>query len=262
MLADLVDLDRHPIHQDGPARDALIARCRTDLEADGMFNLDGFFRADAIAQTLAMAAPLWEEKSFTHQRRHNIYFKKSVPGLSDDHPALKLHDTTNHTLCGDLLQDTPVATLYYDPTLAQFLSDVMETGPLYPMEDQLAAFNVMAYHAGEALNWHFDRSQFTITLLLQKPDQGGGFEYRTDLRSADDPNYDGVAKLLNGEDDGAKLMTVEAGTLNVFKGVNTAHRVTPVEGDTARIITVMTYYDHPGARFTPEEQMGFYGRTG
>jgi hypothetical protein len=34
----------------------------------------------------------------------------------------------------------------------------------------------MDYRPGEALNWHFDRSQFTTTLLIQAPEQGGEFE--------------------------------------------------------------------------------------
>lgn len=260
MLDALIDSGRFPIERDGPEREALVARCQQDIDATGMFNLHAFFRAEAIAKTLEMAEPLWADKSFHHARTHNIYFKRQVPGLDSDHPALKLNETSNHTLCGDLLQDTPVARLYYDPALPRFLADVMRTGPLYPMDDQLAAFNVMAYHQGEALNWHFDRSQFTVTLLLQKPDAGGAFEYRTGLRSSDDPNYDGVARLLAGEDPDVQLLEVEPGTLNVFKGVNTAHRVTPPKGPKRRIITVMTYYDHPGARFTDEERMGFYGR--
>ena len=260
MLADLIDIHRYPIHEDGLARDALVESCREEMDATGMFNLHGFFKPNAIAETLAAADPLWADKSFTHQREHNIYFKKSVDGLAPDHPALARLHTTNHTLCGDLLQSTPVARLYYHEALPQFLEDVMGTKKLYPMEDQLAAFNVMAYNEGEALNWHFDRSQFTVTLLLQKPQVGGNFEYRTGLRSDADPNYDGVARLLRGEDPDVQLLDVQPGTLNVFKGVNTAHRVTPPEGPVQRIITVMTYYDHPGARFTDEERMGFYGR--
>ena len=49
--------------------------------------------------------------------------------------------------------------------------------------------------------------------------------------------------------------------MNIFRGKNTAHRVTPVEGDTARVIAVFSYYDRPGVRFTAEEQIGFYGRA-
>jgi hypothetical protein len=129
------------------------------------------------------------------------------------------------------------------------------------MADPLASFNVMRYQKGQALNWHFDRSEFTVTLLLQAPDEGGVFEYRTDLRTIDDPNFDGVARLLNDEDSQKQEMAVVAGTLNVFRGVNTPHRVTPVKGVRARMIAVLTYYEAQGATFTETEQLGFYGRT-
>jgi hypothetical protein len=125
----------------------------------------------------------------------------------------------------------------------------------------LARVNTMAYNEGEALNWHFDRSEFTTTLLLQAPEQGGGFEYRTDLRTEDDPNYDGVARLLTGQDPDAKIISLSPGTLNVFRGKNTAHRVTPVIGKKDRIISVFSFYERPGVVFSPEEQIGFYGRS-
>ena len=58
-----------------------------------------------------------------------------------------------------------------------------------------------------------------------------------------------------------RRMSVIPGTLNVFRGVNTPHRVTPVSGDRARMIAVLTYYEEPGAMFTESEQLGFYGRS-
>ena len=131
---------------------------------------------------------------------------------------------------------------------------------LHLMAYPLAAVNVMAYHEGEALNWHFDRSEFTTTLLLQAPLSGGAFEYDQNLRSDADPNYAGVADLLGGRRQ-PKQLKLEPGTLNIFKGKNTAHRVTPVQGGQDRIIAVFSYYDRPGVTFTPEEQIGFYGRA-
>ena len=52
------------------------------------------------------------------------------------------------------------------------------------------------------------------------------------------------------------------GTLNVFKGKNTAHRVSPVEGDRPRIIAVFSYYETPDVCFSDAERLGFYGRKG
>ena len=135
----------------------------------------------------------------------------------------------------------------------------MHKDTLHKLDDRIAGANVMTYYADEALSWHFDRSEFTTTLLLQAPNSGGEFEYLQDLRSPDGPNYTGAAALLSG-----KLQTSicpqTAGTLNVFKGVNTAHRVTPVEGKTPRINAVLTYYEEPGKRFSAEEHLDFYGR--
>jgi hypothetical protein len=144
---------------------------------------------------------------------------------------------------------------------ATFLAATMEKPVLHTMADPLARVNVMEYRQGEALNWHFDRSEFTTTLLLQAPGAGGDFAYRTDLRSEGDPNYEGVAQLLEGRDAEVKLLHLDAGTLNVFRGKNTAHRVTPVRGPTDRIIAVFSYFDRPGVTFSPEERIGFYGRA-
>lgn len=257
-----IDLERYPLHAPETAGyEALIDRCKAELARDGMFNLEGFMRPDAIAEAVAQAAPrLTPEEAFVHARRHNIYFKK-MPELPADHPALQEVETRNLTLCADQCEGSPVDTIYSWQPFADFLARTMDLDALFQMDDPLARFNVMGYPEGWGLNWHFDRSHFTTTLLLQAPLEGGEFVYRSDLRSDDDPNFDGVAALLRGDDPEVKTLTPAAGTLNVFKGKNTAHRVAPVVGDVPRIIAVLGYYDRPGVAFSKEELLGFYGRT-
>ena len=260
-IADIVDLDRYPLDRPGsPAWQALVDRARADLAAEGMYDLPGFLRPAAIAATLDTLQPRFATASYRHARRHNIYFRKTVEGLPPDHPALAEFETVGSTLCADQIEGG-LATLYDWPGFAAFLAATMDKPALHPMADPLARLNCMRYQAGEALNWHFDRSEFTTTILLQAPEAGGRFEYRKDLRSEDDPNYEGVARLLAGTDPQARRITLSAGALNVFRGRNTAHRVTPVQGRTARVISVFSFFDRPGVRFTPEEQLGFYGRT-
>ena len=259
----ILDLDRYPMDQPGIAAwQAMVDRCKADLVRDGMFNLEGFLRPGAIAKAMGEIAPVMERLSFLHKRSHNIYFRKEVPGLAPDHPALKLVDTINHTICGDQLEQTTIDWLYHWPQFAVFLAAVMEKDALFTMADALARVNVMRYGDGEALNWHFDRSDFTTTLLLQEPSGGGEFLYRTDLRSDSDPNYDGVALVLEGRDAAVKSHRLKAGTLNVFKGKNTLHKVVSCQGPLSRYIAVFSYYERPGVRFTREEQIGFYGRVG
>lgn len=261
-MHDLLDLDRYPLDRNGsPGYQALVAACRTQLEATGLFNLEGLVRDGGIATALGELKPVIDNQAFTHKRQHNIYFLPHVAGLARDHPALATFETTNHTVCADQMAGSLVCRVYEWPPLAAFLAEVMRKPALHTMADPLARANVMAYRTGEALNWHFDRSEFTTTLLLQAPDAGGAFQYRRDLRSEVDPNYDGVAALVRGEDAGVVTLPLGAGTLNVFKGKNTAHRVTPVEGGRDRIIAVLSYYERPGVMFSKDERLGFYGRA-
>lgn len=260
-MENLIDLERYPLDRlDSDAGIKLVTQCIEDLEHNGMFTLEGFMRGEVIDAILPMLLDRIAQESFTHAREHNIYFDDSVTGLPADHPALARVKTINHTLCGDQIADE-IRQIYLWPGLTEFLARVMQKPALYPMGDPLACANVMGYYEGEGLNWHFDRSEFTTTLLLQAPEKGGDFQYRHALRSATDPNYDGIAKLLRGEDSEIATLKLGAGDLNVFKGVDTAHRVTPPIGKQARVITVFTYYETPGRMFSDEENLGFYGRS-
>jgi hypothetical protein len=262
-MRQILDLDRYPLDRlDAAETRQLMAASKAELAAHGMFNLPGLVRQSVIEQCAAELEPLIDTVAFTHKRRHNIYFRQDIEGLAPDHPALRRCDTINHTLCGDQLAGTIVGRIYEWTPLVDFLARVMDKPRLFLMADPLARVNVMGYRAGEALNWHFDRSEFTTTLLIQSPEAGGEFEYRSDLRTDDDPNYDGVARLLRGEDDAVRSLSLKAGTLNVFKGRNTAHRVTPAVGGKQRIVAVFSYYERPGVQFSREERVGFYGRAG
>jgi 2OG-Fe(II) oxygenase superfamily len=261
-MRDILDLDAYPLDQPGtPGWKALVERCKADLARDGMYNLEGLVRPEALARAVAEVKPVMDTLSFVHKRRHNIYFKKEIPGLAPDHPALRAVETVNHTVCADQIPQSIPLWIYEWAPFIVFLAATMGKDSLYPMRDPIARANVMAYRDGEALNWHFDRSEYTTTLLLQAPEAGGDFVYRSDLRTDTDPNYDGVARLLRGEDPEVKTLKAGAGTLNVFRGKNTAHCVSPVKGGRERMIAVFTYYERPGMMFTREEQIGFYGRT-
>jgi len=261
-MKDILDLDRYPLDRpESAAARALVRRCREELAAEGMYNLPGFLREEVVARCASALQPRLDSESFEHRRRHNVYFLRAVEGLSPDHPALRQVETVHHTLCADQIGDSPIAQVYAWEPLRAFLAATMDMPKLHMMDDPLAAANVIAYRAGETLNWHFDRSQFTTTLLIQAPEVGGEFQYRNNLRADGDPNYEGVARLLRGEDPEMRTLPVSPGTLNVFRGRNTLHRVSPPSGSRDRIIAVFSYYDRPGVTFSAEERMGFYGRT-
>lgn len=261
-MRQFLDLDRYPLDRPGSVEwNDLVARCRSDLARNGMFNLDQLMNPTVAEQAASDLAAKFAAESFNHAREHNIYFSQLIPELPADHPALIRFKTSNDTLCNDQVLGSPMDQLYRWQPFAAFLAAAMDKPALYTMTDPLAGLNVMSYREGQLLNWHFDRSEFTTTLLLRAPDEGGEFLYRTDLRSADDPNYDGVARLLRGDDPDLRSLTLKPGTLNVFRGKNTPHKVAPVKGRRTRVIAVFSFFERQSVTFSNEERIGFYGRA-
>jgi len=81
------------------------------------------------------------------------------------------------------------------------------------------------------------------------------------LRTADDANDDAVRALLAGDRAGVREIRAAAGTLALFRGHHSPHRVTPVESETARVNAVLAYARTPGARLTDSARQIFYGRN-
>ncbi|MEL7542948.1 MAG: 2OG-Fe(II) oxygenase [Pseudomonadota bacterium] len=261
-MRETLDLQRYPLETpSSPAYRALVEAGRAAIAERGIFNLHALIKPDALSRCVAEVTAGLDAHAYTHSQDHNIYFRTSVDGLHPHHPALRTARTSNRKICADQVPHSIVNAIYRWPPLTAFIADVMDKPALYTMDDPLACLNVMAYSDGEALNWHFDRSEFTTTLLLQAPEAGGAFQYRLGLRTETDPNYDGIGRFLSGEDSACETLTLEPGTLNIFKGVNTAHRVSPVIGDRERIIAVLSYYEKPGVRFSDEDRIRFYGRA-
>jgi len=261
-VRDALDLDRYPLDQPGTAAyEALVTRCRSDLEREGMFNLEGLVRPAAIDSAAAELADLATSSSYTHARTHNVYFLDRIEGVDSEHPALEKFQTINHTLCDDQLKHTVVHELYEWPPLVDFIARVLGLPRLYLMDDPLARVNVLEYRPGEALNWHFDRSRYTTTLLVRAAQEGGEFQYCSELRADGQPNYDEVGRVLAGQTNRIRVNPLTAGTLNVFAGKNSLHRVSTVEGKDSRLVAVYSYYDRPGVLFSDQERLGFYGRA-
>ncbi len=261
-MRDLIDLETYPLDKpESEAYSALVQRCRSELANGGMFNLSGFLKPEAIRKAIAEVTPVLDSDSFEHHRRHNIFFRDEVEGISADHPAMQEFDSINHAICADQIEGSIVTRVYEYIPFLRFLADAMEKQNLYLMDDPLARVNVMATRNGEALNWHFDQSEYTTTIMLQASQEGGELEYCSEIRSPENPNFEGIVRLVKGDSSENKIVTLTPGTLNVFRGVNTPHRVTTVGGSRDRIMTIYSFYEQPDVNFSDEMRIGFYGRA-
>ena len=81
-------------------------------------------------------------------------------------------------------------------------------------------------HKDHYFPWHFDGNEFTLSILVQKAEKGGLFEYSPDLRSVENENFDEVKKVLDGDRSRVRQLKLEPGDLQIFKGRFTLHRVT------------------------------------
>ena len=84
-----------------------------------------------------------------------------------------------------------------------------------------------------------------------------------DLRDADagELNFKGVADVLDGSGT-VETLDITPGTLVLFRGRNSMHRVTPTIGDRTRILVVLAYNTEPGIALSEAARMTFYGRLG
>jgi hypothetical protein len=144
--------------------------------------------------------------------------------------------------------------------VTRFIAAVLEKTTLFRSEDPLDGCNMTVYEAGDELGWHFDQSEFSVTLMIQRAEQGGDFEYAPMVRTPDDERYDDVRRVLLGETP-AKVLASGPGTLAFFRGRYSLHRVPPVGGSTPRMNSVLTYVSEPGHKLSAMAQQMYYGRT-
>ena len=157
--------------------------------------------------------------------------------------------------------DAPLRRLYESDDLTKFIAAVLGKPVLYRSADPLDALQITAFHEGQELGWHFDRSEFSVTVMYQQAEGGGDFEYAPGLRSENDENYEGVQAVLHGDRSGLRILPSAPGTLAFFRGEHALHQVTPVKGKTPRINSVLTYGEHPGMKLNDLTAQLFYGRA-
>ncbi len=260
--AKLVDIAKYPIFAaEDPAAQRFYEASRKIYEQQGVLALAGFILPKAVAQMADEAAEV-EPKSFKQVKHHNVYLASDDRQYPADHPRNRQLTTTNSTIAdADIQANATLRAIYHCRELHKFIAHVTGKSGIYPYEDALSPLNIGVSRPGETLAWHFDTSEFATTLLLQAPENGGEFEYIPRTRSDDDPAYQRVGRLLDGDLSEVKTLAIEPGTLVLFQGRHSIHRVTPVKGNRTRLLAILTYDEKPGQRMNEFTQKKFYGRA-
>ena len=159
-------------------------------------------------------------------------------------------------------ESSPLKRLYYWPPFIRFIGDVAGA-TLYPSADKLQPVNVICYGSGDQSAWHYDSDNaFTMTLMLQTAESGGEFQLAPNTRDdSGEDDLDYVRDVLGNTSERIQSVSRATGELTVFRGKNSLHRVTQVEGERWRMMAVFVYENRPGVVGDPEVNQTVYGRV-
>lgn len=264
----LVDLGRYPVTDLGGRGGVVAAHHATELRTHGVSILPGFIRAEALPALVAECEEL-AAGAYLQDVQGTPYLElPDAEAWPANHPRLAWSRSAVRTVAYDRFHPTasPLRAIYESDALLAFLARILDRSPLYRYADPLGAMNLAVMDEDDTLGWHFDQTDFVVSLAIQASDAGGEFENVQRLRWVEgggiDERYDAVARVLDG--DAPDLVTTVAmtpGTLMVFEGRWSLHRVTPVVGPTTRHVALFGYDTKPGTMSSELLKAIRYGRT-
>ena len=260
--AELIDTVRYPITSlETPEGERLIDECRRQLASLGACELPGFLNRGA-ATRLATEAEALAPLAYRSRVEGTCYLDLPDESYPEDHPKRVLGPNALGAVAYDLFPATSgVRALYECPALHAFVAAMLDEPSVYPYADPLGALNLAVMEDGDELAWHFDQTDFVVSLALVPAVDGGSFDYVPRVRSAFDERYDDVASVLSGADARIRRLPMVAGTLLLFAGRYSLHRVTPVRGSRARLVALLAFDTKPGTTSSELLRLVRYGRA-
>ena len=262
-LKTIVDLDKYPIHDlNSSIIKNLVKKCKDELEQYSCSTIPNFILPESLRVMNTELEKQLDEVYMSKESINAYLYAKDDPSLSKDHPKRNFMNMYNGYLNSDCFpKKSEMKYLYETEELLKFVSACLGVSPIYRWADPLAchAYNVMKPDG--ILPWHFDSCEFTLSLMIQKPEKGGIFEYCPNIREPGNENFDEVKKVLNGDRSRVRQLKLEPGDLQIFKGRFTLHRVTKVEGQKSRYMCIPAYVLDPYRVNTPEHSKAIYGKV-
>ena len=229
------------------------------LESEGILIFNSFINRRGLINLQKEASDL-KYLSYKSSSEYNVYVSEYDNSFPDDSPRNRIMSTSKKCLPNDLIpSDSILQTLYNSKAIRSFFMDLLNKKELFPYSDPLSSININYYDKGDALGWHFDNSDFTITLLIKNCNKGGIYEFFNDIRYKDGKeNYTFIEKILDNKVTGTKVDSFE-GDLMIFKGNKSIHQVTAVEKG-ERILVTFNYNEIEGIPLSEESRRTFFGR--
>ena len=261
-LADFVDLDRYPIDDLAGRGAALVARCRVDLAGQALCLLPGFITPDPLAAIHDEIVQV-QERAYPVEIGRPAYSWLRSDEFPEGHPVrMRLRHKLGTITRDNFDPHGWLLGLFARTEVREFLRRAYGAKQFYPIVDPFLGVNVKIMRAGDEHAWHFDGNDGSTSLMIQPAREGGLYEYVPYIRSKEDENFDAVARVLQGDRTGVRHAEITPGTLTLFNGHRSLHRVSPVtKGDPDRMIALLSYDEKPNYIFPDSTLEAVLGRV-
>ena len=249
-IAGIVDLDRYPVAvTEAAISEEFVREGRRRLAAEGVLALPGFIRPGALATMQAEADALCS--GAFRRVEHRNGFPSGMGATTRVSLGCVGYD--------QMPAESLMRRLFLWDGLTHLVAGVLDRRPCYRSADPIASCMVTELAPGDELGWHFDANDGIVTLMLRSAGAGGAFEYAPNVRHRDDLPAIIEGTLTHRREDVLELDT-QPGTLTLFNGFQSLHRVAPVAAAPSRLMLVFSYDSAPGQVFGEAVRMRFFGR--
>ncbi len=171
--AHLVDLARYPVHDPaGATYVAVVDRARRQLHATGAAEIPGFLSPAGVAELVSDADAL-APRAHASGGQGTAYLEFPDFSLPADHPRLRFADYRVRAVAYDIMPlDSPLRRLYEWDPLKDLIEAVLDRGPIFRYADPFGALNLAVMGEGDQLQWHFDQTDFVVSLAIQSAERG------------------------------------------------------------------------------------------
>lgn len=263
VVDDVVDTARYPLSDPaGPGWDEVVSRVRHELQTVGCSVLPDFVRP-SLREVLRRECGGIAPRAYYHVETVNAYNTAPDRSLPAGHPAATTMERGNAFVSrDDIPADFIIQRLYTSPLFRQFVATCFALPLVHELADPLSGLCLNVVTPGRSHPWHFDTNEFTVSMLTQEPQVGGVFEYCPNIRSADAENFDDVRDVLAGRGERMiRSLVLRPGDLQLFMGRYSLHRVSTVDGATARHSAIFAFSERPGVIGTVARTRQLFGRV-
>ena len=235
--------------------ESLISAARQQMHIEGVCVLPEYLASTAVHDMVVECdslAPLAHRSA----PRRNPYLTRATSGGAPTAEAV-LYDSLEVLAYDQFPTTSALRRLYESDELLHFIRRCLGLDSLHRYADPFGALNVSIMRDGDVLDWHFDMTDFVVSIALQSSRSGGDFENAPLIR---DSGEHAIAALLNGDCSAVRVEPMTPGTLMLFNGRRSMHRVSPIGGPTPRYVALLAYDTKPGTDSTDELKLSRYGR--